>query len=192
MANKSVGLLTIAFGADLRGFDRAMKQAQRKISKFGKNMQRVGRDLSIGVTAPIIGAGVAAIKFASDTEESINKVDVAFGNASGQVKEFANTTLTAFGIAKQDALEMTALFGDMGTSLGFTQEDAAGMSQQLVGLAGDLSSFKNIDVATSQKALQGIFTGQTRSLQDLGINITKNAAASIVASSPNNVTFCNS
>ena len=175
MANKSVGLLTIAFGADLRGFDRAMKQAQRKISKFGKNMQRVGRDLSIGVTAPIIGAGVAAIKFASDTEESINKVDVAFGNASGQVKEFANTTLTAFGIAKQDALEMTALFGDMGTSLGFTQEDAAGMSQQLVGLAGDLSSFKNIDVATSQKALQGIFTGQTRSLQDLGINITKNA-----------------
>ena len=39
MANKSVGLLTIAFGADLRGFDRAMKQAQRKISKFGKNMQ---------------------------------------------------------------------------------------------------------------------------------------------------------
>ena len=28
--NKSVGLLTIAFGADLRGFDRAMKKAQRK------------------------------------------------------------------------------------------------------------------------------------------------------------------
>ena len=28
MANKSVGLLTIAFGADLRGFEKAMKKAQ--------------------------------------------------------------------------------------------------------------------------------------------------------------------
>ena len=42
MANKSVGLLTIAFGADLRGFDKAMKKAQRSIKKFGTSMQRTG------------------------------------------------------------------------------------------------------------------------------------------------------
>ena len=34
MANKSVGFLTIAFGADLRGFDKAMKKAQRSIKKI--------------------------------------------------------------------------------------------------------------------------------------------------------------
>ena len=29
MASKSIGMLNIVFGADLRGFDRAMKKAQK-------------------------------------------------------------------------------------------------------------------------------------------------------------------
>ena len=45
MANKSVGFLTVAFGADLRGFDRAMKKAQRNIKKFGTNMQSIGSNI---------------------------------------------------------------------------------------------------------------------------------------------------
>ena len=55
MANKSVGLLTIAFGADLRGFDKAMKKAQRSIKKFGTSMQRTGQTLTRSITIPVIG-----------------------------------------------------------------------------------------------------------------------------------------
>ena len=157
MASKSIGLLNIVFGADLKGFDNAMKKAQKKLKKFGSSMTRIGGTMSASVTLPILAAAGASVKMASDMEESLNKVDVAFGDSSQQIKDFSDTTLEAFGIAKADALEMTSLFGDMGTSLGFTRAESADMSEALVGLAGDLSSFKNIDVATSQKALQGIF-----------------------------------
>ncbi len=54
MANKSVGFLTIAFGADIRGFDKAMKKAQRSIKKFGTNMQRTGKNLSRNLTLTLI------------------------------------------------------------------------------------------------------------------------------------------
>tara|TARA_R100000664_G_scaffold31914_1_gene46081 strand:+ start:6718 stop:8874 length:2157 start_codon:yes stop_codon:yes gene_type:complete len=173
MANKSVGLLTIAFGADLRGFDRAMKKASFKISKFGKSMSNIGRNLTAGITVPILGVAGASVKLASDTEESLNKVRVAFGDSASDVENFAETTLSSFGISKKAALEMTSLFGDMGTSLGFTQKDAAAMSMELTGLAGDLASFKNIQVDVAQTALAGVFTGETESLKKLGIMTTE-------------------
>ena len=173
MANKSVGLLTIAFGADLRGFDRAMKKATRTIGNFGKKMSNIGRNLTAGLTLPILGVGIASIKLASDTQESLNKVDVAFGDSAQSVKDFAKTTTTAFGIAQKDALEMLSLFGDMSTSLGFSQASASKMSKELVGLAGDLASFKNIQVDVAQTALAGIFTGETEALKKLGIMTTE-------------------
>ena len=173
MANKSVGLLNIVFGADLRGFERAMKKAQKNLKKFGRDMNRVGTNLSTTLTLPILGVAAASVKMASDMEESINKVNVAFGDSSKQVQDFSDTTLEAFGIAKADALEMAALFGDMGTALGFSQSEAATMSQTLVGLAGDLASFKNIGVGEAQTALAGIFTGETESLKRLGIMTTE-------------------
>jgi hypothetical protein len=43
----------------------------------------------------------------------------------------------------------------------------------LVGLAGDLASFKNIGIDQVQTALAGIFTGETESLKRLGIVMTE-------------------
>jgi hypothetical protein len=173
MANKSVGFLTVAFGADLRGFDKAMKKATRDIKKFGTNMKNVGQDLTRNITLPVIALGGASVKLASDFNESLNKVQVSFGDSSKSVEEFADTTLKSFGIARGSALEMSALFGDMGTSLGMSQQEAANMATSLVGLAGDLASFKNVQIEVAQTALAGIFTGETESLKKLGIMTTE-------------------
>ena len=112
MANKSVGLLTIAFGADLRGFDKAMKKAQKNIKKFGASMESAGQNLTRSITLPTIALGVAAVKMASDYDEALNKVKVSFGDASIFVEKFAKTTLDSFGIAEGSALDMAALFGE--------------------------------------------------------------------------------
>lgn len=173
MASKNVKGLTFLFGANLKGLDKGLKTAQKKIGKFGKTMKNIGSTMTRSITLPVIGLGAAAIKMASDYEESLNKVRVAFGSSSAEVEKFAKTTSSSFGIAENQALEMAALFGDMGTALGFTTSDAAGMSQQLVGLAGDLASFKNIGVEEAQTALAGIFTGETESLKRLGIMTTE-------------------
>ena len=173
MANKSVGFLTIAFGADLRGFDKAMKKASRDIKKFGTNMKNIGQDLTRNITLPVVALGGASVKLASDFNESLNKVQVSFGDSSKSVEDFADTTLKSFGIARGSALEMAALFGDMGTSLGMSQQEAANMATSLVGLAGDLASFKNVQIEVAQTALAGIFTGETESLKKLGIMTTE-------------------
>ena len=151
----------------------ALSSASAKMQSFGSKMQNVGKQMSTRLTLPLVAAGGAAIKFASDFQESMNKVDVAFGNSRKEVKEFAKTTLKEFGIAEGSALDMAALFGDMATSMGLSTNAAAGMSTQLVGLAGDLASFKNIDIEQAQTALAGVFTGETESLKRLGVVMTE-------------------
>ena len=68
---------------------------------------------------------------------------------------------------------MASLFGDMATSMGLTQPAAAQMSKSLVSLAGDLASFKNINISEAQTALAGVFTGETESLKRLGVVMTE-------------------
>lgn len=144
-------------------------KASKDLEKFGNKTKDIGENLSAKVTLPILGAGVAALKFASDVDESTNKVDVAFKDNANEVKEWSNTTLDKFGIAKGSALDMASLFGDMGTAMGLSTGEASGMSTSLVGLAGDLSSFKNIGIEEAQTALKGIFTGEGESLKSLGV-----------------------
>ena len=150
-----------------------LNNAGESLTKVGDKLTSVGKTLTTGVTAPIAAASVAAFKLASDMEESTNKVDVAFGASAESVKQFADTSLTNFGISKGAALDAAATFGDMATSMGLTDEAAANMSIDLVGLAGDLASFKNIDVEQAMTALSGVFTGETESLKTLGIVMTE-------------------
>lgn len=150
----------------------AMKAAGDQIIGIGGKISKAGNALTLGITTPLLAAGAAMIHYASDAEESENKVDVSFKNSAQRVKDFADTTVDSYGIARGAALDMAALFGDMGTAMGLPQEQAAEMSTSLVGLAGDLASFKNIDLASASTALKGIFTGETESLKNLGIVMT--------------------
>jgi hypothetical protein len=169
----SLASINIRFSANLSEFSKEMQNVARDMKKRGEQMQQIGSAMAIGFTLPILAAGAASVKMASDYEESMNKVNVAFGSSNESVKEFAKNSLESFGIAEGTALDMAALFGDMATSMGLPQQEAANLSTSLVGLAGDLASFKNIGIEQATTALNGVFTGETESLKLLGIVMTE-------------------
>jgi len=151
----------------------ALKNQFRGLTKIGDSIAGVGKKMSLGLTLPIGAAGAASFKLASDLEENINKTIVAFRGSGDEVLKWSDTTLKSFGIAKSSALDMASLFGDMSTSMGLSGPEAAKMSTSLVGLAGDLASFKNISSDMASTALKGIFTGETEALKGLGIVMTE-------------------
>lgn len=165
--------INIRFKVDLTEFSSQMQNVSREVKKSSESMKNIGGNLSTYVTLPVLAAGGAAVKFASDYEESLNKVNVAFGDSSSYVENWAKSSLDSFGIAEGSALDMASLFGDMATSMGLPQKEAAKMSTSLTGLAGDLASFKNIGIAEATTALNGIFSGETESLKRLGVVMTE-------------------
>ena len=169
----------IATEQSLKKLESEASKSNATLSKISATADKIGggakkiASAMTPVTMGLLGAGAASVKFASDYNESLNKVQVAFGESSVEVENFAKTTLDAFGIAEGSALDMASLFGDMATSMGLSQGEAAQMSTSLVGLAGDLSSFKNIGLDEAMTALNGIFTGETESLKQIGVVMTQ-------------------
>ncbi len=164
---------------DLKRLERQAQQSNATLSKIGSVTDKISATSGkiagamAPATAAIAGMGAVAFNSASDVNEAMNKVEVAFKNSADKVKEFSETTLDVYGISKGSALDMAALFGDMATSMGIPTDKAADMSTSLTGLAGDLASFKNIGIDQAMTALNGVFTGETESLKTLGIVMTQ-------------------
>ena len=150
-----------------------MDAASGKLKSVGDKIAGFGAKWSLGISTPLTLAGKNMVNAASDYEENLNKIDVAFGKSSDTVTAWAENATKQFGLSKNQALESTALFGDMATSMGLAQSDAADMSMSLAGLAGDLASFKNIGIDQAMTALSSVFTGETESLKQLGIVMTQ-------------------
>lgn len=164
-------------------FDEANSQLERtqgrfdglneKLDKIGGKMKDVGGKMTAKLTLPIVAAAGVSIKAFSDLNETLNKVDVSFGEQSATVKAWAKDSIKSMGLAQQSALDATALFGDMGTGMGQTQVEASKMSMGLTQLGADMASFKNVSFERAQTALAGIYTGETEALKGLGVVMTQ-------------------
>lgn len=160
-------------GSAFSNLGTKMQEAGTKMDAWGKKVQGLGAKMTLAITTPLTLAAKKMITAASDYEENLNKVDVAFKNNAQSIKDWAETATEAFGLSKNQALEATSLFGDMATSMGFTTLESANMAMTLAGLAGDLASFKNIEISQAMTALNGVFTGETESLKLLGVVMTE-------------------
>lgn len=167
------GKVVIEIDADVSEFEKKVSALGATMVSTGDRISSVGNSLTKGITVPVAAAATAAVKLGSDYEENLNKVDASFKQNAGEVERWAKTATDNFGLSESKALEVTSQFGDMGTSMGLTTEAAAVMSTSLAGLAGDLSSFKNIGVDQAMTALNGVFTGETESLKTLGVVMTE-------------------
>ena len=173
MAKKSIGLLNIVFGADLRGFDRAMKKAQKGLTKFSKKMDRIGKNLSTRVTLPILALGAATVKMASDFEETDSKFKQVFSSIEDKAESVAQTFKDSFGLSGKAAKTLLSDTGDLLVGFGFSEEAALELSKQVNELAVDLASFTNFAGGTegASKALTKALVGETESAKSLGIVI---------------------
>lgn len=184
MANLDLATLLVKIEGDISDingkFDEVAKQSNKAKEKVVSQWQdaadrvgKLGQKMTTLITLPLMAAGTAAVKMASDLTETFSKTNEVFKESANTVLEWSNNSIENMGMAQQTALDMASSFGDMGTSMGFTTEEAANMSMQLVQLAADMASFKNISVERANTALTAIYTGETESLKAMGIVMTE-------------------
>lgn len=121
----------------------------------------------------IIDFSKQAIQLGSDVAEVQNVVDVAFGDMSSAVDEFAQNAITNFGMSELAAKRTASTYMAMASNMGLSQDQAAEMSLTLTGLTGDVASFYNISQELADIKLKSVFTGETETLKDLGIVMTQ-------------------
>lgn len=151
---------------------QSFKNAGDQLAQVGDKANRAGSKLTTGATLPILAAGAASFKFASDLNESMSKANVVFGKNSAAIDKWASNAATNLGISKQEALEASSTFGNFLTALGVGSGPTAKMSKGITQLGVDLASFNNVSNPTEVlDALRSGMAGEAEPLRKFGVNL---------------------
>jgi len=98
----------------IKDLNRLKDQAQtssEKFAAFGESMATMGKKLSLGLTLPIVGAGIAAVKLATDFDTAMTKIVSLVGISTEEVAGMRESVLKLSGATGKSADELAdALF----------------------------------------------------------------------------------
>jgi len=168
------------------GDDRSLQKAFKDSAKSGQTLQTkvsgVGPAIAKGFLAA--GAGVLTVQTAfkvlgdsvdqaSAINEEVSKSKQIFGDSSKAIVQWSDTTATAMGVSKREALEATGIFGNLFRTVGLAPQQSAAMSRSLVQLAADLASFNNANPSDVLEALRSGLIGEAEPLRRFGVLLSE-------------------
>ena len=172
MAQKT---LSVKLSLNDKQFQSALRKSTRSIQRFSKKMQNFGQTMTRNITLPVVGLGAAAVKMASDFEETQSKFNTVFRDISDNAQTASKELSDSFGLSSRASMQLLSDTGDLLTGFGFTQEEALKLSSEVNKLAVDLASFTNVEggAEAASKALTKALLGERESIKQLGIAITE-------------------
>ena len=174
MATRADGTVIIDITADPKQAINGINNVEKSVNGLASAAKKLtGILVAAFAVDKIVQFGKEAIELGSDVAEVQNVVDVAFGDMSYMVEDFADKAITSFGMSELAAKRTASTYMAMASNMGVTQQQAAEMSITLAGLTGDVASFYNISQELADIKLRSVFTGETETLKDLGIVMTQ-------------------
>lgn len=153
---------------------RAQEEATRTGSILDGALGHALGDILAGVTQAAIETAFTfateGLELASSMEEIQNVVDTTFGPSTAeQINAWAKTTKNAYGIGVLSAKNYASTMGSTLKGMGIGDDQLYSMSTALVGLAGDMASFRNLRTDEAFRKIMSGMTGEMEPLKQLGI-----------------------
>jgi hypothetical protein len=158
----------------LTSFDpKGLKSANAAFANLGTQVASLGRNFAVlGAAAVGVGAFLGkAVGAASDVQESVNAVNVAFGQSAAGILKFGETAATSLGtsqVAFNNAAVRFSAFADRIVGSG---NDASKFIADISVRASDFASVFNIEVAEALGVFQSGLAGEAEPLKRFGINL---------------------
>lgn len=164
----TVARLQVVLGAKTDDFERAMDRSESRMGKVGKAAGVAGLAIASGLA---IGAK-KAIDDASGLNESMNAVNVVFGDASNQIAAFSKVAAKQAGLSMRQLNELVTPIGASLRNTGFSADAAAKASVGLAKRAADMASVFNVDVSEALSAIQAGLRGEADPLERFGVGLS--------------------
>ena len=149
--------------------DQLEEHTNKSADAFSKLAKAIGLVMIARKALDTIKTG---IDYASDLAEVQNVVDVTFGSSTAAINSWSKECLAAYGMNEVSAKRYAGTIGAMLKSSGLAGDAIVDMSKDMVGLAGDMASFYNLDLETAFEKIRSGISGETEPLKQLGINMS--------------------
>lgn len=151
----------------------ALDQLEDHTNKSTDAFSRLAKAIGLVMIArKVLDTIKTGIDYASDLAEVQNVVDVTFGSATEAINSWSKECLAAYGMNEVSAKRYAGTIGAMLKSSGLAGDAIVDMSKDMVGLAGDMASFYNLDLETAFEKIRSGISGETEPLKQLGINMS--------------------
>lgn len=192
-AKFELGSLFWRVTGETKDFDKSLTSAEKKANKFADQLKKVGKNLTKFVTLPLIGIGVASIKAASDLGESINAVNVVFGDAADAIHEFGEVSAESVGLSQNAFNALATSTGALLKQTGLDLDTVAQSTIDLSRRAADTASVFNTTVDDALESFNAALRGEAEPARRFGVNLSDaavqaEALSSGLVSSANEIT----
>lgn len=151
----------------------ALDQLEDHTNKSADAFSRLAKAIGLVMIArKALDTIKTGIDYASDLAEVQNVVDVTFGSATEAINSWSKECLAAYGMNEVSAKRYAGTIGAMLKSSGLAGDAIVDMSKDMVGLAGDMASFYNLNLETAFEKIRSGISGETEPLKQLGINMS--------------------
>ena len=165
---------------DSSGAVRGARKASRAVSEVGDSGGRLNKTLGVMKGAfAALALGVVASAFgrlAKQIFETVTAADDAaqafsttFGASARGLAEDLEATRVNAGLTKKELYDLASTSGAVAQGLGLSQAASADLSKQVVEMAADFQSFKNIPIDQAAHAITSALTGEREALKSLGV-----------------------
>lgn len=121
----------------------------------------------------MVNLSTKALNISADWYENLNLFAVTFGSTYEDTVNWAVDFAEQLGYSTVEIVRFTGLFKQLSDAIGVATETGSQLSVLLTQLGADISSFYNITLESAMEKLQaGIFSGQTKPLRAVGIDVT--------------------
>lgn len=151
---------------------KVLSDVEKDIGKSAKKMEQLGKSMTLFLTAPLAAGAVGFTKAASDLEESINAVNVVFGEGAKTIHEFGKNSAQAAGISTSAFNQLSAQIGALLLDTGMPLDQIAQKTNQLTVAAADAASVMNKDVSEALFAFGSAIRGETEPIRAFTGDVT--------------------
>jgi hypothetical protein len=151
-----------------RAAERSLGAVEDRASKAARSLQTIGAG-AVGVGGTLTFGLSAAASKASDLEQSVGAVDAVFGRAAATIAQFGQDSANSVGLSTAAFSQFTAQIGALLQGFGFTQDEAAQTSIQLVRLGSDLSAAFGGSVEDAITAIGAALRGERDPIERYGV-----------------------
>jgi TP901 family phage tail tape measure protein len=140
----TIGSLVVKIGADIAGLEAGLDTAAGKLKGFGKSSAQLGGALTAGVTLPLVGIGVMALKSAGEFESGMNVLQSITSASTKDMEAMSAEALRLGAETSFSAGEAAAGMLELGKA-GLVPRDIIASMPGVLSLA----AAGNLDVATA-------------------------------------------
>lgn len=155
--------------------DKGVKEAQSAFSKLGSAAKTVAKTVGI-LGAAVAGAslviGKKAVEAASDLGESMNAVNVTFGEAADGILKLSDASARAVGLSSNDFNAFAVQFAGFTQQIAGAEGDIVAVTDELTVRIADFASVMNLDVAEAGMVFNSTLAGSSEVIRKYGIDVS--------------------